>query len=887
MTTRSPIDYPAAPRLTRVVLALRVPRGEREFVKGDLAEGFAAARAAHGTWRARLWYARQLVSLLGVPWRREGSPRQREMEKPIHAIASDVRFALRSLRRAPLFSALVVLTFAIGIGATSAVFSVVYPVVLAQPPYPRPDRLVMIWERDPSGDKNRVGFLTVDDIRRETRVLASAAMIGSWTPVVRAGDDARRVIGARVSWNYFSTLGVRPALGRDFAPDDDTPVTRQVAMLGHRLWITQFGGDSSVVGTTASINDVEYVIAGVMPAEFQNLLSPEVEIWSPLGYAPETSSACRTCRHLRAVARLRDGVSLDAATHELDGFLRTLRERHPDEYGSVGAHVTPLQEELAGDYRAPLLGVFGAVALLLLLACANVANLFLGRASERHTDLAIRLALGAKRSRLVRMVSLEAGLLALIGGGLGVALAWRGSAALVSAMSVPAAIASRVEMAAPVVLCALALTAVCAIVSAALPAFLALGESSLADIRAGARGVLGRARHRMRSAVVIAEVALAVLLLAGAGLQVRSLREALAVRTGFDPNEVLTMEVTLRGQQYATDGASRNFYRRLIEEARGIPGLHGAAVVSQLPLGGNFDGFGVHREDKPAENPSDDPGAQRFAISPAYLDVMRIAVLRGRGLTPADREGAEFVMLINRSGAERIYGSDDPLGKRVRIAGNDGPWRTIVGIVDDVRHLSLEGEPENQIYIPFDQHPWEELDLAVVARANGDAASLTQPMTQLAKRLDAGVALSRVRPMDAVIGEVASSRRLALSLVGGFAIIAVVLALGGLYGVMTASVAERVREIGLRSALGATPGRLVQHVLTRGLLLTAIGIAIGISGLIAARGVVQRFVYGVSAGDPVTLASVVVLLAVVAIVACIVPAARAARIDPIVAMREC
>jgi putative ABC transport system permease protein len=441
-------------------------------------------------------------------------------------------------------------------------------------------------------------------------------------------------------------------------------------------------------------------------------------------------------------------------------------------------------------------------------------------------------------------------------------------------------------MAPPVALFAVLVTALSAMIGSALPAMLALGESSLADVRMGTRAVVGRARHRMRNAVVVAEVALAGLLLAGAGLQVRTLQGLLAVDTGFEPAGLLTMQLYVLGPRYQEDGSSRQYYRELVDRVAALPGIEGAAVTSQLTLGGNFDASGMNREDLPTLNPEDGPSAQRFAVSPAYLDVMGIAVLRGRGFTPEDRDGSLPVMVINRSGAERIFGSVDPLGKRVKINGMHTPWRTIVGIVEDVRHLSLEGTVENQVYLPFDQHSWEEPALTLVTRTSGSPAAAERAVAAAARQLDPGVAISGIRTMDEVIGQAVAPRRLALSLVGGFAVIAVILAVGGLYGVMASSVAERVREMGVRAALGATPGALIRQIVRSGLALAGAGSAIGIAAFLASGRIIERFVYGVSTYDLPTLVGVLLLLATVAVLASLVPALRAARADPVIALRE-
>jgi putative ABC transport system permease protein len=863
-----------------------VPRDEREFVAGDLDEGHAAIRAVSGGWRAHLWYWRQVASILLSPWGAMPEGPIPDGGAPMSSWLPDIRAALRGVRRAPLFSSLVILTLTIGIGATSALFSVLYPIVLADPPYPDSDRLVMVYERDGNDEKSNVGFPTGDDIRRETRAFSSLAMMAGWGPTQQFDGGVQSLTGASVSHEYFQILRVRPAIGRDFRPEEDTFGTRQVVILSDALWRRAFAADSAVVGTTVTISATSYLVAGVMPPDFRDVLSPQAELWRPLGYEGTEAPACRTCRHLRAVARLRDGVTHAAAALEVDAFFRTLRERHPTEYAATGAFLPTLKQEVTGDVRAPLLGLFTAVLLLLLLACTNVANLFLGRAGERHGDLAIRLALGAERGRLVRLVSLESAVLALVGGTLGLLLSWFGTRVLLELMAVPPALADRAGMGPPVALFAVLVTALSAMIGSALPAMLALGESSLADVRMGTRAVVGRARHRMRNAVVVAEVALAGLLLAGAGLQVRTLQGLLAVDTGFEPAGLLTMQTYVLGPRYQEDGASRQYYRELVDRVAALPGIEGAAVTSQLTLGGNFDASGMNREDLPTLNPEDGPSAQRFAVSPAFLDVMGIGVLRGRGFTREDRAGSLPVMVINRSGADRIFGSVDPIGKRVKINGMHTPWRTIVGIVEDVRHLSLEGTVENQVYLPFDQHSWEEPALTLVTRTSGSPAAAERAVAAAARQLDPGVAISGVRTMDQVVGQAVAPRRLALSLVGGFAVIAVILAVGGLYGVMASSVAERVREMGVRAALGATPGALIRQIVRSGLALAGAGSAIGIAAFLASGRIIERFVYGVSTYDLPTLVGVLLLLATVAVLASLVPALRAARADPVIALRE-
>jgi putative ABC transport system permease protein len=801
------------------------------------------------------------------------------------SIATDLRFALHSLVRVPLFSLLVILTLGVGIGATSALFSVVYPVLLAPPPYPQSDRLVMLSERGKEGSDEGIGWLTFDDTRRETKVFTSLAAMSYWQPALQNGNVVLRLSGQRVSHTFFKTLGVRPALGRDFTAEEDRMETRRVVILSDALWRRLFGANSSIVGRTALINGTDYLVAGVMPPDFQSLLFPQAELWSLLGYDANGDSACRTCHHLRVIARLREGVTLSAARAQLDAYFATLRQRYPDQYGSVGALVRTLRDEVSGDVKPALLGLFAAVALLLLLACANVANLFLGRAGERHTELSVRMALGAERSRLVQLVSVEPLVLGVFGGALGVFGSWAGTKLLIDFLEIPAELATRVSTITPLIAFALLVVTLCALLSGTLPALLALRESALADIRMGTRSRVGIARHRLRNAVVVAEMALAVALMVGAGLQVRSLQQSLEVTTGYEPAPVFTMELSLTGPRYSEDGAARRYFQQFLDRGGAVPGVQSLAIVSQLPLGGNFDSWGVHREDKP-ENPQLDPSAQRFAISWRYLDVMGIPVTRGRGFTPADRAGAAPVVLVNQAAVRAVFAGENPIGQRIRVGGTSGPWREVIGVVGDVRHLSLEREVESQFYMPYDQTSYEESDYIVVARAAGPAEALAEPLARVARTLDPGSVLSRPRPMSDVVRAAMQSRRLASSLVGAFALIALLLASGGLYGVMAASVIERRREMGLRTALGATPLSVVRLVITRGFVLTVLGAAIGGAGVLAAQRSLQQFVFGVTPADPITLGAVIITLAVVAMIACLVPAWRAARADPLVMLRE-
>jgi putative ABC transport system permease protein len=872
------------PRSVRWLVSRCVPASEREFVLGDMEEGFAIRRAERGVWRARVWYTRQALSLLFARWPEPRPQASNGKEHAMSSISADVRFALRSLARVPLFSLLVILTLGVGIGATSALFSVVYPVLLAPPPYPDSDRLMMLSERNRDGMNDGIGWMTFDDTQRETNVFSSLAAMSYWQPTIQSGNTVLRLSGQRVSHTFFATLGVKPALGRDFRPEEDRLETRRVAILSDGLWRRLFGADSSIVGRTAQINGSDYLIAGVLPSSFQSLLFPQAELWSPLGYDANGDSSCRTCHHLRVIGRLRAGLPQAAARAQLDAYFATLRARYPDQYGSVGALLRSLSDEVSGTVRPALLALFAAVGLLLLLACANVANLFLGRTGERHTELSVRRALGAERMRLVRLVSIEPLLLAFFGGVLGVFGSWAGTRLLVDFLQIPPALATRVSTVTPVIAFALLAATLSALLSGTLPALVALRDAALADIRMGTRTRVG-ARHRLRGIVVVAEMALAVTLMVGAGLQVRSLQQTLKVTTGYQADGVFTTELGVTGPRYNEDGTARRYFQQVLDQGGALPAVQSLAIVSQLPLGGNFDGWGIHREDRPG-NPERDPEAQRFAVSWQYLDVMGIPVLRGRGFTAADRAGAAPVVLFNEVAVRTVFGGENPIGKRVRVGGTDSPWREVIGVVGNVRHLSLEHEIESQFYMPYDQTSYEESDYVLVARTNSNVASLAEPIAQVARTLDPGAVIARPRPMSDVVAEAMQARRLAGSLVGAFAVIALLLASGGLYGVMAASVIERRREMGLRTALGATPLSVVRLVITRGFVLTLLGGLIGGAGVLAAQRSLQQFVFGVTPADPITLTAVIVTLAMVAMIACLVPAWRAARADPVIMLRE-
>ena len=792
----------------------------------------------------------------------------------------DVRYAFRTLARSPGFTAIAVATLALGIGATSTIFSVVNPVLFEALPYVDPDRLVMVWEREPSGTSSNTGFATFADVRRDSRTLESIAAMSYWTPTLQ-GDEPERLAGQSVTGDFFRTLGVAPFIGRDFMLAEDAPGQNGATILSHGLWQRRFGSDPAIVGRQISLSGRPYQVVGVMPRDFESLLAPSAQLWRPLGYESSLPFACRTCRHLRAVARVKPGVPLERVVVELNTLSEGYARDYPTQYAVPGMNVIPLHDDLVQDVRPAMLIVFGAVGFVLLVACANVMNLLLGRAVQRQDEFAIRTALGARPARVARQVLTETLLLAFAGAGAGIGLAWLGVRviAALGPTDIPRLAAVRVDV--PVLLATLAMAIGTGLVFGLGPALAVRHAGLHSGLRQAGRGSAAGARRAMRSGLVVAEVALAFALLAGAGLLVRSLDRLLRVDIGFDPDKLLTLEVLASGAAYAEDGDVWAMQERLLEAVRAVPGVQSVALSSQVPLGGNFDGNGVLREDKPPANPEDAPGAQRFAVSPDYLATMRIPVLRGRGFTPADRTGAPPVVLINDAFADSYWSGEDPIGKRVRLGGPGRPYRTIVGIVGDVRHMRLDEDQSSQIYLPESQWLWADTGTILVVRGTVRAEDLIPQVRAAVWSVDRSLAISGVATMDALVRVTTAQRRFALVAFELFAAVALVLAAAGIYGVLAGSVAQRTREFGIRAALGATRSGILSLALGQGVRLAAVGLVIGWAGALGLARVLRGLLYQVAPSDPATLVAVTALLGAVAVSASLGPAWQAARVDPV------
>ena len=829
--------------------------------------------------RGPLWMLGETISAL---WHLHGRPRMND--GLLHGFLADLQIAARLLRRSPAFAFVSVLTLGLAIGATTAIFSVIEPVLLRPLPYPNADKLVMVWERNPDGSRDNVGFPTFRDLVTQSRTLERAAAIGDWQPTLSDHGEPERLQGDRVSWTYFRTLGVQPVLGRDFLETEDLPGNNQVVILSYGLWQRRYGGDASIIGSAISIDDKPMTVVGVMPASFDNAVTPTAKIWRVLGYLNQPY-ACRTCHHLRMIARVRSDVSLATAQTELDGIQSQLVKAYPKDYASVGMLVGRVQDEITLGTRPALFALSGAVLLVLLIAVANVVSLQLARAMRRAEEFAIRGALGASRSRMIRQLLTEGLLLAFLGGAAGLFVVYATLPLLVARLpqALPRLSAIHVDVSALGVVTAIVL--LLAVVMGLAPARGRLGDLSAA-LRSGRR-LSGTTNHATRATLVVGEVALAVMLLVSAGLLGRSLVRLLGMNAGFDTTHLLTLEINSTGAKYPNDTTVFEYHDRVREAVGALPGVANVAVANQLPLGGNVDMYGVIDADNVPANPELVPSGDRYAVSTEYLRTMRIPILQGRGFTAADEvNGTTKVALVSAALAERMWPNENPIGKRIRVGGIDGPIRTIVGVTGNVRHAGLDAKTTWQWYIPERQMFFADNQEVLIVRTASDPAALAGAVRRTIAAIDPTQPIVKIATMDDVVAASTSQRRLALVLFGAFAAAALLLAIAGIYGVLAGSVSERTREIGVRSALGATPASLVALVVGQGGRLAALGIILGLVGSFALTRYLQSLLFGVAPNDPATLVGVCVLLACVTLAACLVPAARAARVDPSAALRS-
>ncbi len=692
-------------------------------------------------------------------------------ENVIETLLTDLRYGARRLRGSPGFGAVTVLTLALGIATSTVMFSAANPILFERLPYPDANRVMMIWDHGPDGSRQDVTFGTYRELVERTRAFVGMAVMRPSHPTLTGLAEPERLDGQRVTAGYFKVLGVAPALGRDFQTSDDRPDAPRIAILGDGLWRRRFGSDRSIVGQQVTLDDDRYTVIGVMPGTFENVLAPSAEVWRPLQYDLSLPSfqGREWGHHLRLVARLPPALGTDQAKPEVDRIAHTpVPEFSRPPWASLqhGLMVNPLQDDVTRAVKPALVAVLGAVILLLIIACVNVINLLLGRGAQRRGELAMRAALGATRTRLVRQLLTESLVLAALGGALGIVVAALGVPALVALSPTALPRASAIGVDGTVFAFALGITTMIGVVVGLIPALHTSRGNLQTSVPQGSRHTVGH--HRTRRTLVVAEVALALMLLVSAGLLLRSSQQLFAVPAGFNASDVLAMQVQTSGRRFAEPSATHRFFAEALDEVRKVPSVTAAAFTSQLPLSGDYDAYGVHFESSPTPATDEDRGASRYAVSPAYFETMEIPLRRGRLLDDHDVAGRPWAAMINESFAKRRFPGRDPIGQRLRLGSPDSPWYTIVGIVGDVKQMSLAVSQVDAVYVPTTQWQFADRALWLVVRARGDAAVLAPAIRAAIWSVDKDQPIVRVATMDELVAASAAERRFALILFEAF-----------------------------------------------------------------------------------------------------------------------
>jgi putative ABC transport system permease protein len=804
----------------------------------------------------------------------------------------DLRYGLRMLAKNPGFTAVAVLTLALGIGANTAIFSVVNAVLLRPLPYRHADRLVIVWEQNLSRGwtTNIVSTANFDDWRRQNTVFSDMAAVASGSFNLTGVGEPMEIGGERVTANLFALLGVQPIRGRGFVPADDDPSSPPVAIISYGLWQRYYGGDTKVIGRQISLDGHSHAVVGIMPPDFTDayttFLNVHGQVWVPgLDMRPRG----RTWHDYLALARLKPGVTVGQAQVEMDTIASRIERQYPENKGWSVA-VVGMHDQIVGAARPVLLVLLAAVASVLLIACVNLANLLLARAASREREIAVRSALGASSSRMLRQLLTEGVLLALFGGGLGVLIAAGGTKALV-ALSPPMLflIAPGLDAASlnsGVLGFALLLTIATGFLFGLAPA-LGMSRPDLTEsLKGSGRGSTESGRgHRLRGLLVTAEFALAFVLVIGAGLMIKTLVRITHFNLGFNPHNVLTLRIPLRGPQYQEQRSKARFFEQLLGRVEALPGVVCASVASGLPIE-NQVGMGFVIEENPNPRPEDMPDANYLIVAPNYFRTMGIPLRQGRAFTEADIQDSQRVVIVNEELVREYWPGQNPLGKRLKT-GTDPrlPWLTVVGVAGNVRTEGPDVGFGPELYIPYRQYPWLLDPRLVVVRTAGEPLAMAQAIRREVMALDTAVPIADVHALDQIAGEPAAPKQFLMTLLAVFAALALVLAGVGIYGVMAYSVAERSREFGIRMALGAQQGDVLRSVVAQGLLRTGIGLAIGGVAALALAGLMRGMLFQVQPTDPTTFTAVALGLLGLALLACYIPARRATKVDPMVALR--
>ncbi|HLL16108.1 MAG TPA: ABC transporter permease [Pyrinomonadaceae bacterium] len=817
----------------------------------------------------------------------------------MRTLLQDLRYGFRMLWKSPGFTLVTVLALALGIGANTAIFSVVNTVLLRPLPFERPEQLVLLWETHPFGKQLGYDHLPgstgsfVEWRRQSADIFEGMAALNTWNVVLTGNDEPQRLTGVKASANLFTLLRVKPMSGRGFVADDERQGANRVVVISHGLWQRRFGSDPSVLGKSLTLDGDGYTVVGIMPASVtfpQDMgmpaffdFSAKTDLWTPYAMT-DREIQNRDSHHIAVVGRLAEGATVGRAQAKLDNIARQLEEQHPEDNKDWRVAVLSLHEQVVGKSRLAILILLGAVGFVLLIACANVANLLLARATARQKEIAIRIALGATRRRVVRQLLTESVLLALVGGVLGIWLAMWGVDLLVAFspgnLPRPAEIGIDNRV--------LGYTFFVSFLTGVLFGLIPALQSSHPDFNealkdGGRSGSTSPRRQRARSLLVVSEVALALVLLISAGLLLKSFVGLQNVQPGFSPDNILTVEIGLPEQKYADDKQIADFYRQLIARVKSLPGAEAVGAVSHLPLSGaeEIDGFSI--EGRP-EVESELTSADFRVIAPDYFRAMRIPILRGRHFDERDRLDAPPVMVIDETFARRFFPGEDPLGKRIDEDGSHTPrsFFTVVGVVGSVRHTGLSAEARPTMYLSYEQSGWQNMTLTI--RAPGDPTNLSAAVRREVLAVDKDQPVTKISTMAETFARAVAPQRFNMLLLGFFAAVAMILATVGIYGVIAYTVSQRSRELGIRIALGASRGDILKLVVGQAMLMTLIGVVVGLAGALALTRLMSGLLYGVSATDPLIFISISLLLAFVALFASYIPARRAMKVDPITAL---
>ena len=806
----------------------------------------------------------------------------------LEQIIEDIRFGLRMLRKNPGFTAVALLTLALGIGANTYIFSVVDALLFRPVEFTDPGRIVALWERLPANgvDRNELSPANFLDWKAQNHVFDHIAAQGWWNANLGGVDHPEHLHGFLVTPDYFAALEAQPMLGRTFRDEEGTPGKDRVAMLSYALWRDHFASDPSIAGKTVLLNGMDYTIAGVMGPNFN--YPSGAQVWAALAFTPQ-QEASRRSHYLHGVAHLAAGVSRERAQAEMSGIASRLAGQYPQTNTGRDVNVMPLVESEVGQMRAPLIIMLGAVGLVLLIACANISNLLLARASSRQRETGIRSVLGATRGRLIRQWLVESMLLGLLGGGLGILFAYWCLQAQV--IRIPPEFArmipgwGKISINTPVLIFTSVVSLVTGLVFGFLPALVASRQNMNDTLKEGAPSAgSGWRRGVLRSVLIVSEVGLSLALLLTAGLMMKSFVRLERVPPGFNPDQVLTMSVALPEAKYTSDQQTANFYEQLIERVQNLPGVQSAATANMIPLSGMNGTSAIRIEGSPEPTPGQEPEANFRSVSNLYFRTMQMPILRGREFTSQDSAKGQLVVAVNEAFAARFWPGEDPVGKRMRFSGplQDRPWRTVVAVVGNIRN-QLDLPAPAEMYFPLRQQT--ESTMALVVRTSSDPRSLEESIRAQVVALDRDLPVFDVMTMEDLRSVSVTAQRIGGTLMAAFAGFALVLAAIGLFGVIAYAVSERTREIGIRMALGAKPREVFLLVVGQGMTLAFIGLLVGLPLALGMGRAVAGLLYGIGPNDFATFASVAAILAAIAFVACYIPARRAMHVDPMVALR--